>query len=293
MTSNVRAILICLLAYLCFDLMAVHVRILSTYYSPQELSVYRNVLGVLPTVGLLAYSRDLRFELNAYKIKRWKLALARGFFVALAQLLFYTALANLELATVSALGQTNALFVVLIAIIIYKEPVGFWRWGAITIGFTGALLIVRPASDVFTWTALMPIGAAFFYASSMVTLRSFDKSISSSVLYLYSATSAAVGAIVIAAITVDLSPVQSFKDGILIFSMSICGSFGVIFLMYAFRNAPAAVLAPFSYFGIITAFCFGWFIFGEFPIDTLFPGIFLIVLSGLTILWREQRQKPI
>ena len=293
MTSNVRAILICLLAYLCFDLMAVHVRILSTYYSPQELSVYRNVLGVLPTVGLLAYSRDLRFELNAYKIKRWKLALARGFFVALAQLLFYTALANLELATVSALGQTNALFVVLIAIIIYKEPVGFWRWGAITIGFTGALLIVRPDSDVFTWTALMPIGAAFFYASSMVTLRSFDKSISSSVLYLYSATSAAVGAIVIAAITIDFSPIQSFKDGTLIFSMSICGSFGVIFLMYAFRNAPAAVLAPFSYFGIITAFCFGWFIFGEFPIDTLFPGIFLIVLSGLTILWREQRQKPI
>ena len=190
-------------------------------------------------------------------------------------------------------GQTNALFVVLIAIIIYKEPVGFWRWGAITIGFTGALLIVRPDSDVFTWTALMPIGAAFFYASSMVTLRSFDKSISSSVLYLYSATSAAGGAIVIAAITVDFSPVQSFKDGILIFSMSICGSFGVIFLMYAFRNAPAAVLAPFSYFGIITAFCFGWFIFSEFPIDTLFPGIFLIVLSGLTILWREQRQKPI
>ena len=293
MTSNVRAILICLLAYLCFDLMAVHVRILSTYYSPQELSVYRNVLGVLPTVGLLAYNRDLRFELNAYKIKRWKLALARGFFVALAQLLFYTALANLELATVSALGQTNALFVVLIAIIIYKEPVGFWRWGAITIGFTGALLIVRPDSDVFTWTALMPIGAAFFYASSMVTLRSFDKSISSSVLYLYSATSAAVGAIAIAAITIDFSPIQSFKDGTLIFSMSICGSFGVIFLMYAFRNAPAAVLAPFSYFGIITAFCFGWFIFGEFPIDTLFPGIFLIVLSGLTILWREQRQKPI
>ena len=293
MTSNVRAILICLLAYLFFDLMAVHVRILSARYSPQELSVYRNVLGIVPTVGLLAYTRELRLELNAYKIKRWKLALGRGFFVALAQLLFYTSLANLKLATVSALGQTNALFVVLLAIIIYREHVGLWSWGAIAIGFTGAVLIVQPGSDVFTWTALMPIGAAFCYASSMVTLRSFDTTISSAVLYLYSATSAAIGAILIAAITIDFNPIQSFKDGLLIFSMSICGSFGVIFLMYAFRNAPAAVLAPFSYFGIITAFCFGWFIFGEFPIDTLFPGIFLIILSGLTILWREQRQKPI
>jgi drug/metabolite transporter (DMT)-like permease len=70
----------------------------------------------------------------------------------------------------------------------------------------------------------------------------------------------------------------------------MCGGFGVIFLMYAFRNAPAAVLAPFSYFGIISAFFFGWFFFDELPIDTLFPGILLIIISGLTILWREHKQ---
>jgi len=50
-----------------------------------------------------------------------------------------------------------------------------------------------------------------------------------------------------------LSPIQSFRDGLLICNMAICGGFGVIFLMCAFRNAPAGVLAPFSYFGIITA----------------------------------------
>ena len=291
MTSNIRAILVCLLAYVCFDLMAVHVRILSVHYSPQELSVYRNVVGILPTIALLAYTRELSLNLDAYKIKQWKLAFGRGLLVALAQLLFYTALANLELATVSALGQTNAVFVVLIAIIFYREKVGFWRWGAIAIGFTGAIFIVRPGYDVFTWTAVMPIGAALCYAASMVTLRSFDKSVSSAILYLYSATAAALGAILLAAISVELSPIQSIEDGLLIFSMSICGGFGVIFLMFAFRNAPAAVLAPFSYFGIITAFCFGWFIFGEFPVDTLFPGVFLIIFSGLTILWREQRKK--
>ena len=68
MTSNIRAILVCLLAYVCFDLMAVHVRILSVRYSPQELSVYRNVVGILPTIALLAYNRELSFNLRAYKI---------------------------------------------------------------------------------------------------------------------------------------------------------------------------------------------------------------------------------
>ncbi|NRB30091.1 MAG: DMT family transporter [Rhizobiaceae bacterium] len=291
MSSSIRAIMVCLLAYICFDIMSVHVRVLSERYSPQELSVYRNVVGVVPAVVMLAYSGELSLNWADYKIKQWKLAFGRGLFVAVAQLLFYTALANLELATVSALGQTNALFVVLIAIVLYREQVGAWRWGAVILGFIGAMWIVRPGSDVFTWTAILPIGAAFCYAASIVTLRSFDKSISSSILYFYSAVSAGVGAIILAAVTTDFSPIQSVQDALLIGSMSICGGFGVVFLMYAFRNADAAVLAPFSYFGILTAFCFGWFFFGEFPVDTLFPGILLIVASGLTIIWREQRGK--
>ena len=291
MTTNIRAILVCLLAYLCFDLMSVHVRILSASYSPQELSVYRNVLGVLPSILLLMYTRELSFDIKDYKIKKWKLAFGRGLLVALAQLLFYTALADLELATVSALGQTNAIFIVLIAVIFYREKVGLWRWSAVIVGFGGAVWIMQPGSNLFTWSAALPIGAAFCYAASMVTLRSFDVSISSAIIYFYSSIAAALGAILLATGTTDFSPIQSISDALLIFSMSLCGGFGVVFLMYAFRQAPASVLAPFSYFGILTAFGLGWIIFDELPIDKLFPGVILIVLSGLTILWREERNE--
>ena len=291
MTTNIRAILVCLLAYLCFDLMSVHVRILSASYSPQELSVYRNVLGVLPSILLLMYTRELSFDIKDYKIKKWKLAFGRGLLVALAQLLFYTALADLELATVSALGQTNAIFIVLIAVIFYREKVGVWRWSAVIIGFGGAVWIMQPGSNLFTWTAVLPIGAAFCYAASMVTLRSFDVSISSAIIYFYSSIAAALGAILLATGTTDFSPIQSMSDALLILSMSLCGGFGVVFLMYAFRQAPASVLAPFSYFGILTAFGLGWIVFDELPLDKLFPGVILIILSGLTILWREERNK--
>lgn len=291
MTQSVRAILICLIAYLCFDLMSIHVRYLSVRYSAQELSVYRNILGILPSIILLAYTRELSMKPSDYKLVQWKLALFRGFVVAIAQLLFYTALGQLELATVSALGQTNALFVVLLAIIMYREQVGIWRWGAVVIGFIGALWIVRPGSDVFSWIALFPIGAAFCYAFSVVSLRSFDRSISNSILYLYSAFAAAIGALFFALFTNSFSPILSLFDAGLILSMSICGGFGVIFLMIAYRQADATVLAPFSYFGILTAFFFGWLLFGELPIDKLFPGVILIIGSGLLILWSEQRAK--
>ena len=290
MTSNVKAILTCLLAYFFFDVMSVHVRILSINYSPQELSVYRNVIGVLPAIFYLWYSKELSLKISDYKLEQWKLAISRGLVIAIAQLCLYTAIAKLELATVSALGQVSALFTVLLAIFIYNEQVGFWRWTAVIFGFVGALMIIRPGSDIFSWYSILPICAAFCYASSIITLRSFKSSISSAILFLYSAISAAFGAMVLAFGSISFTPIKSPIDGILITSMAVCGGFGVVFLMYAFRNAPSALLAPFSYFGILTSFLIGWIVFNEFPVDTLFPGVLLILISGFVIIWRENKK---
>ena len=137
--------------------------------------MYRNIFGIIPAILYLAYERQLTLRLSDYRIDKWRLAVVRGLLVAIAQLLLYTALMQLELATVSALGQTIATFVVLLAIILYSEKIGVWRWSAVIIGFVGAFMIIRPGSDVFTWQALLPVGAAFCYAASTVTLRSFDK----------------------------------------------------------------------------------------------------------------------
>ena len=290
MTSNFKAISTCLLAYLFFDIMSVHVRILSINYSPQELSVYRNVIGVVPAIFYMWYSKELSLKISDYKLEQWKLAISRGLVIAVAQLCLYTAIAKLELATVSALGQVSALFTVLLAIFIYNEQVGFWRWTAVIFGFVGALMIIRPGSDIFSWYSILPICAAFCYASSIITLRSFKSSISSAILFLYSAISAAFGAMALAFGSISFSPIKSLIDGILITSMAVCGGFGVVFLMYAFRNAPSALLAPFSYFGILTSFLIGWIVFNEFPVDTLFPGVLLILISGFVIIWRENKK---
>ncbi len=211
-----------------------------------------------------------------------------GLLIAVAQLMLYSALMRLELATVSALGQTIAVFVVLLAIILYSERIGFWRWGAVVLGLLGATIIIRPGSDIFTWHALLPIGAAFCYAASTVTLRSFEQDVSSAILFLYSAVASAFGVLVLAIGTTTFSTIYHYTDMFIILSMSFFGGFGVVFLMYAFRNAPSSVLAPFSYFGIINAFLLGWIFFGEFPIQTLFPGVLFIVASGLIIVWREK-----
>jgi drug/metabolite transporter (DMT)-like permease len=76
--------------------MAVHVRFLSSRYNPQELSLYRNVLGVIPAILYLAYERQLTFRWADYRLKKWRLAVGRGLLIAIAQLMLYSSLMRLE-----------------------------------------------------------------------------------------------------------------------------------------------------------------------------------------------------
>ncbi|MDE1995113.1 MAG: EamA family transporter, partial [Rhizobiaceae bacterium] len=68
-----------------------------------------------------------------------------------------------------------------------------------------------------------------------------------------------------------------------------------IFTVYAYRSAPASTLAPLQYFEIVSATIFGWLVFGNFPDLIKWTGIFIIIGSGLYILWRERRfaSKPV
>ena len=124
-----------------------------------------------------------------------------------AQLLQYSALARLELANVWPLGQTYAIFVVLIAIPFYGETVGICRFITVIFGFSAVLLIMQPGT-FFVWSSLLPIGTAFCYATLIVCLRNFGE-VSNSFLYLYSASVAAASALVGALGTTEFLPIAS------------------------------------------------------------------------------------
>lgn len=278
-----------LAAIIGFDIMGILVRVLTARgYGAAELSAYRNVLGILPSLIVLAWMRELKFTRAALSVPRPKLALFRGLTVAIAQLSFYTALGLLELATISALAQTNALFVVILSVVMFGERVGPWRIFALVLGFAGAILILRPGSDAFSPVALLPICAAFCYGFSIVSVRFFDSSISSPLLYLWSSAASAVGGLALALATGGFTHVPLGQDLFLVFALSMAGGIAVLLLMFAYRIAAPSILAPFSFVSILTAFGFGWLIFGEAPIDTLFPGVLLIVGAGAVVIWREQ-----
>lgn len=283
------AIALSLVALVLFDLMGLIIKRLSLDYGAAELSAYRNLFGILPSVIALLSARGWHEGGRKLGFRQWPLAVARGIFVTFAQLLFYYSLAHMAFATATTLTYSNAIFMTALAIPILGERVGAIRWVAVLLGFVGVLMVMGLGRESFSMVALAPLGAAFLYALAGVTARLIDDDVPSPLINLYSSFAALLGSFALAVWTGGFSQIGSASDLFWIAAMGGLGGTAVLFLVVSYRMTEQSNLAPFSYFGIPVAFVLGWFFFGEAPISDLFPGAVLIVCGGLLVLWRERR----
>jgi len=283
------AISLSLLALVLFDMMGLIIKHLSPNYSAAELSAYRNLFGIVPSVIALWSAKVWHAGGRKLRIRQWPLAIARGLFVTLAQLLFYYSLGHMAFATTTTITYSNAIFMTALAIPILGERVGAVRWVAVLLGFIGVLMVMGPGRESFSPVALAPLGAAFLYALAGVTARLMDSDVPSPLINLYSVVAALFGSFALALWMGGFSQIRAATDLVWIAAMGGFGGTAVLFLVVSYRMTEQSNLAPFSYFGIPFAFVFGWLFFGEAPFSDLFPGAILIVAGGLLVIWRERR----
>ena len=286
-----NAIVIILLAIFLFDVMGAIIKHLGTRYPAQQLSMLRNVFGLIPSVLVLFYSSSWREAGRPVRLVQWKLAIARGGFVAIAQFCFYLSLIHMEFATASTIAFSGALFVTLLSIPILGHRVGIWRWSAVGVGFVGIVLVMRPDTDSFNVYALLPVCAALGYAASSVTAQLFDKSVPTALINLYALAGALTGAVMLVVFTGGYVEVTTYQDWLWLLAMGVAGGSAAFCLVSAYRRTAPSNLAPFEYFSIPFAFLLGWMFFDEAPFHRLIPGVFLIIGGGLLIVWRERKAK--
>ena len=282
------AIILSLVALTLFDSMGLIIKHLSTSYSAAELSAWRNLFGLVPSIIALWSSKVWRMSGRRLKLRQWKLAFLRGAIVTFAQLSFYISLGVMAFATASTITYSGALFTTALAIPILGERVGWVRWGAVLVGFVGVIMVIQPGGTGFSLYALLPLAAAACYALSGVTARVFDGDAPSPLVNLYSSITSLIGASLIAYFWGGFTPITSTSDMGWIVLMGTLGGTAVLFLVVSYRMTEQSNLAPFSYFGIPLAFILGWLFFDEAPWSSLFPGALLIATGGLLIVWRER-----
>ena len=280
-----------LAAIMLYDVMGAIIKHLSAHYPTQQLAMLRNLFGLIPTVLILFWSQSWARAGRPIVIRQWKLALARGGLGAFAQVSFYLAVFHLEFATATTMVFAGPLFVTALSVPVLGDRVGLRRWLAVLIGFAGVLLVMRPAAESFTWYAVLPLLAAFGFASSSVTARLFDKSVPTALINLYYNAGALTGAVALVVFTGGFVPIGRPEDWLWIAAMGVAGGLAAYCIVTAYRLAEPSSLSPFEYFGIPFSFCLGWIFFAEAPFERLIPGVFLIAGGGLFIIWRERSLK--
>ena len=200
---------------------------------------------------------------------------------------FLTALYHMPIANATAIIQAIPLAITLAAALVFGEKVGWRRYSAIAVGFTGVMIIVRPGAEGFNVYAFWALAAVGFMVLRDLSTRSFSHAIPS--LYVAFVTAALTAAFAGAvALTRAWQPLGLEQLALLSASAGFL-FFGYLFSIKAMRVGEVAVVSPFRYTIMIWAILLGIFVFGEFPDEWTLVGAAVVVVMGIYTFYRERR----
>ncbi len=172
---------------------------------------------------------------------------------------------------------------------ILNEWIGWRRLAAIATGFLGVILVVRPGLGGIHWAIVYSFAATLSFALYNIWTRWIAAHDPENVTQFYSPLA---GFILVMPFALNdwvwpASPMIWF----LLLALGFLGGVGHWLLIKAHQIAPAPILAPFIYIGLIAMTILGYVIFGDVPDAYTLGGASIIIFSGLYLLYRERREK--
>jgi drug/metabolite transporter (DMT)-like permease len=217
------------------------------------------------------------------------MVLGRGVIEALCAQTFIWALGTLPLANITAIAMASPLLIVVLAVLLRIETVGWRRTIALTVGFIGVLIVMRPSVDGFSLAALIALASACLVAIRDLMTRMVGDDVPSTVISLTTTLIVGMLSLSMGAVETWQSPWRIELIYLAVAALLVtAGGFCVI---SAFRNTDVGVVAGYRYSVVLIAVLIGWLVWGETPDKIAFAGIALIVGSGLYTLHR-QRVRP-
>ncbi|MBZ9758644.1 DMT family transporter [Mesorhizobium sp. ESP6-5] len=237
----------------------------------------------LPLLFALGYGKQIPLIFDRRVLRRNLLELA-------AILCYVVALANMQIADSTALGQITPLLMLVGSSILFGERIGGQRMALIGLGFIGALMVAQPTMQGISVYALLALGNATFAAARDLAGRKIAAEVPGMIV--------AISAVVVVLIGAGAAHLVSERwvapEAHHLMLMAGAGFFlifGHFFIFMAYRVGPTGAVAPFYYCFTVWAVISGLLVFGQFPNALAVCGILLVVASGLTIVSLDQRKR--
>ena len=303
-SSNIKGVSFLVLAFLIFSLQDIAVKWIGGDYSVLEIVTFRSLIALPCTLLFFRYEGKRGLPTT----QRHKLEYTRGFFLFLSYTTHFMGLAALPLADVESIRYSGPLMITLLSVVILGEKVGPRRWLALIVGFVGVLFVVSPGSATFNMGSIFILISVLFYALNVMLTRKLQTTDSSATMAYYSSLVYLVAAFVLVPLPAivgeipDAHPsiafllrawtMPTFMDWIIMSGLGLVWAGGMYFIARAYSTAQASVVAPFEYASLPINIMWGLIIWQEIPTLMTLAGAFLTLFSGMYILYREGRERP-
>ncbi len=277
---KVTGIFLMLSASACFVTMSTFVKWMGDSMPLTEMMFLRSALAV-PFLGFMLVRQE-----KALVVKDWQTLLWRSFFGAVGMFCFYYALTNMPLADCVFLGRTQPLFLALLAPFIVSERAPRAAWVAIFCGLIGALFIIRPG---FGWSLAAWIAILASLASAMAHLlvrrlsRTDDPGV---IVFNFTLILACISGV----LCIPSFQMPDLRQWGVIVGISVFASSGQYLLTMAYRYDKAPAIAASSYASVVLSVVYGYFFWGEVPVQTTWIGGAFIVSGGLWLVYCRLRR---
>lgn len=287
--TPLRGIALKILAVFVFTIMAALIKATSADVPPGQAVFFRSFFALPVILGWLALRGDLSTGLRTTRPSGhfW-----RGLIGVSSMGFGFAALGLLPLPEVTVLGFAAPLMTVVLAAILLGERLRAFRIGAVLLGLIGVFAVMWPRLTLADVNSAAALGVGFVLISALLRAlatihirRLVATEQTSAIVFYFSMT-----ATLLSFFTIPFGWTWPRPEafGMLVMA-GIVGGFGQIFLTSAYRNAEAAVLAPFDYASILFAILFGYLIFDEVPTRSVIIGSVIVIVAGILIIWRERQ----
>ncbi|WP_112312537.1 DMT family transporter [Pseudogemmobacter bohemicus] len=284
--DRLRGIALMMLAMFAFAANDTFMKLLLVNLPLPQALVVRGVPACL-MLGFLAWRAGAFAHLPQGRDR--KLLLLRSLGEVLATVTFLTALAHMPLANLTAILQSVPLAATFAAALFLGEKVGWRRTLAVSVGFIGVLIVIRPNEEGLSpWALLGLVSVACVVFRDLVT-RKMSRDVAPALTGLCAAALVwCLGLLWSAFIPWEPVTSQNLVAAVL---GAACLSVAFIALVSALQIGDVGLTAPLRYSQLLWATLLGWIAFNHLPDLVTLGGAALIVASGVFTILREARRR--
>ena len=255
------------------------VKILGGTIHPIEMVFFRYCVGTVILIPMF-----WRAGMTVMTTQRLPLHVGRGIIAGIGQAGAFYAVVHLLLADATAVQFSRPLFMTFLAVFILGESVGWRRWGATIVGFSGVIVMLRPGQSDLDIAWIVALVTALIFALAMILIRKLSQTEPPArILFFYHVTGLVF--FVGPAIWVWRTPVA--EEWLFLFLIGFLTTVAMICFVRALAVGEASIVGPMEYTRLIYAAILGYFLFAEVPVIWTWIGAALIVASALYIARRE------